>query len=173
MKILGGKNDFIPNLATSTVLFHIPFRWCCNVVKKYFWFDFIFDMSLLSRPKQLNQLFLLLSFWVGFTNKAVCIFHNVSHNQVLSAPKLTGLLPDRVQRHLWGPVPEWTMVVHCYHGHLNYYVIISCHDSSLFFMTQRSHTVLLIKTIDELDGTRNHAYIFGCKCSKTLLLWKL
>lgn len=26
MKILGGKNDFIPNLATSTVLFPIPFR---------------------------------------------------------------------------------------------------------------------------------------------------
>lgn len=54
MKILGGKNDFIPNLATSTVLFPIPFRLCCNVVEKYFWFDFIFDMSLLSRPKQLN-----------------------------------------------------------------------------------------------------------------------
>lgn len=50
--VWGGNNDFINNSVTSTVLFPTPFDGVAMQLKKKTWFDFIFDMSLLRRPKQ-------------------------------------------------------------------------------------------------------------------------
>lgn len=72
------------------------------------------------------------SIWMNF---AVGIFNTYSQHQVLNAPKLTDPRPDRTQRHPLGPVPEWTMVLHCWHSYGVLHVIsVITSDTILLFL---------------------------------------